>query len=150
MFLFFVVCFLFPSMSPLFFCLEILPGQTFITFYICLGFSAFLERDSWWKVRWCFAYALNWHVSWQFWTWLVYRGQRLLYHVYTQYGSYLTHTVPGSLASMGYTPHASYSHLGPVQSVWHLQEELALITGPCGEAVGLGNPRDTYGGATLR
>jgi len=39
-------------------CLEILPGQILITFYICLGFSAFLEASSLWKVRCCFPYAL--------------------------------------------------------------------------------------------
>lgn len=65
--------------------LEILPGQILITFYICL--SAFLETRSWWKVRRCFAYALYWHMSWQFWTWLVHRSQRQPQSEDTWYGN---------------------------------------------------------------
>lgn len=135
-------------------CLEILPGQILINFYICLGFSAFLETSSWWKVRRCFAYALYWHMSWQFWTWLVYRGWRQPQSVDTQYGY-----IPQLHSAWWFDKHCIHSTC-IVQPPWTCVISLTL-TGRssfnywanvaellCGGAVDLGNSRGVYGGAT--
>lgn len=149
-----VCCLLFVSQHVPCSCLEILPGQILITFYICLGFSAFLETSSWWKVRHCFAYALYWHMSWQFWTWLVYRSWRQPQSVDTQYGY-----IPQLHKAWWFHKHRIHSTC-IIQPPWTCVISLTLRGRSsfnywanvaellCGGAVDLGNSRGIYGGAT--
>lgn len=115
-----------------------------VYYFLYLIFS--LPRDSWWKVRWCFAYALN--------MWADTFGPGFCIEI-KDFCPMCGHTVwiCTSLTQCLLVwqaldvPHTRQP-LGPLQSVWHLQEELTLITGLCVEAVGLGNPKAMYVGAT--